>query len=230
MGRVYVFFRSLAFQIVLYTFFYAFVVIAMLWLLLLPSTYVRSFSSFWARCVLSSARVILGLKYEVSGLQNLPAEGALIASLHQSMWDVIFFPSIFRDCIYILKRELTWIPLYGWYLMRSGMIAVGRRGGIDSLVAAFKKRRRRGLRHIVIFPQGARRPYGERVRLLPGVAALYEASDLCVVPVVLDSGRHWRRRRFLIYGGTIRVRFLPPIEVGLPRAVFMRRLRDALSS
>ncbi|MBC6444242.1 MAG: 1-acyl-sn-glycerol-3-phosphate acyltransferase [Alphaproteobacteria bacterium GM202ARS2] len=229
MAYVVTFFRSLLFQLFLYTVLYGLVVIGMVWFLLFPVAYVRGFLSLWTKMTLFSTRVILGLKHEVSGLDNLPAEGALVASVHQSMWDVIFFPSVIKDCIYILKRELTWIPFYGWFLLRARMIAVGRRGGIAELVAAFKSRRRSGLRHFVIFPQGARRPYGERVRLLPGIGALYEASDLPVVPVVLDSGRYWRRRRFLIYSGTIRVHFLPPIEAGLPRQVMMRRLTTALS-
>ena len=224
------FFRSVLFQLTLYGVLFPLGLFGLLWTLFFPARLLRFFVSHWSRLVLAVARLLLALDYRVSGLEHVPQGGAVIASLHQSIWETFVFQCFFKDFSYILKRELTWIPLYGLFLSHAGMIAVGRKGGFDRLVAEVRQRQAAGIKHFIIFPQGARRPFNSPVRLLPGVFRLYEASGLPVVPVVLDSGRYWRRRRFVIHAGVIRLRFLPPIPSGLERQAFMRRLRGALCS
>ena len=224
------FFRSMLFQLTLYGVLFPLGLLCLLWTLFFPARLLRFLVMYWSRLVLAVARLLLALEYRVSGLEHVPQEGAVLAALHQSIWETFFFQCFFKDFSYILKRELMWIPLYGFLLHHAGMIAVGRQGGFDRLVADVQQRQADGIKHFIIFPQGARRPFASPVRLLPGVFRLYEASRLPVVPVVLDSGRYWRRRRFVIHSGVIRLRFLAPIPPGLGRQAFMKRLREALCS
>jgi 1-acyl-sn-glycerol-3-phosphate acyltransferase len=131
---------------------------------------------------------------------------------------------------YVLKRELLYLPLFGLYLLRAGMIPVDRRGRASALkrmLAAAKRRREEG-RDLLIFPEGTRVAPGQHQAYQPGVAALYGHLDLPVVPVALNSGLFWGRRSFNKKPGTITLEFLPAIAPGLARKVFMAELETRL--
>ncbi len=184
----------------------------------------------WARAVVGGLRVLCGIDYGVTGTEYLPKSGAaLIAPMHQSAFDTAVWVLLVPDFVYVLKKELTYLPLFGHMLGKAGMIAVNRRAG-----AAAVRELLRGAdaavaeqRQIVIFPEGTRVAPGTWVKLQPGVAALAARTGLPVIPVATDSGHHWGRRAFLKRPGTIQIAVLPPLPPGLPRAELMRRLAEA---
>lgn len=177
----------------------------------------------WVRAVLWLSRNVVGLDYQVRGAENVPAGGAVIASKHQSAWDVGIFHVVTVDPAYVLKKELLLIPFYGWSLRKSAMIDIDRAGGASALKRLVRKARQaldEG-RSVIIFPEGTRTAPGEHRPYHPGVAALYARVAAPVVPVALNSGYFWGRRSYLKYPGVITIEFLPPLPRGLDRRSFM---------
>ncbi|EKF17802.1 lysophospholipid acyltransferase family protein [Nitratireductor pacificus] len=181
---------------------------------------------FWAASSLWLQRVITGGQSEISGLENLPDGPCIIAPKHQSFWDTIAFLPHIPDALYILKRELMWIPFFGWYVAKMRMIPIDR----GSRTKALKKAVRvahvlmRDNRQLIIYPEGTRRPPGAEPSYKYGIVELYAQLGVPVVPVAHVAGLFWPRRKFMRYPGVIHARFLPPIEPGLPREVFQERL------
>lgn len=205
--------------------------VGLLWMLLLPRDQMMAVVRWYLSSIAWMERAFLGLRYEVRGLENLPANGSfIIAAKHQSAWETMKLHLIFHDPAVILKRELTWIPTWGWYARKSRMIAVdrGARGrALTSMIENSRPVVAEG-RPIVIFPQGTRVAPGKYVGYRIGVGVLYDELKLPVVPVALNSGLYWPRRSFLKKPGTIVVEILPPIAPGLTRAQLMRELETRL--
>jgi len=188
------------------------------------------YARVWARLILGGLRLLCGISYSVTGLERLPPSGpALIASMHQSAFDTIVWELLAPRFAFVLKQELTRIPLFGAALLTAGMIAVDRAGGAAAVRGMLRDADRAvaGQRQILIFPEGTRVAPGVRAPLQPGVAALAARTGLPVIPVVTDSGHYWGRLAFRKYPGTIRIAILPPIEPGLRRAALMLRLETA---
>ncbi len=185
----------------------------------------------WTRGILWLARGVMGLRFVLRGLDNLPADGGcIIAAKHQSAWDTFLFHGVLPDPVYILKQELLRIPFVGWYMARAGMIGVDRSAGAKAMrhmIEAAAAATAQG-RQIVIFPEGTRTAPGATAPYKPGIAALYARSDHPVVPVALNSGLYWPRQSFLKKPGTIIVEFLPPVPSGLPKQAFMQTLHERI--
>lgn len=175
-------------------------------------------------------RVILGLRYRVVGLENLPPGPVLIAAKHQSAWETLKLHLLLDRPAVVVKQELTRLPLWGWFASRMDVIAVDRKAGAKAMrgmLARAKRHAERGL-PVVIFPQGTRTRPGEYRRYLPGVAGLYGELDLPLVPMALNAGMFWGLDRWRRRAGVITVEFLPPIPPGLDRRTMMTRLEAAL--
>ncbi len=218
--------RSLAFNVFMWLWS------ALLVLLLLPAApflsaaRIRRYAAFWMRGIHLGLRSIVGLGFRLEGLEHLPDQPCIIAAKHQSSFETLLFHTIRPDIAIGLKEELLRIPLFGWYLKLAQNIAIDRGGAakaMRSLIRGAEAAVASGL-SILIFPEGNRRPVGAPPDYKPGVAALYKALDVPVVPVALDSGRFWARRSFAKRPGTITVRFLEPIPPGLDRQAFMQLL------
>jgi 1-acyl-sn-glycerol-3-phosphate acyltransferase len=223
--------RSLAFNLALYL-FTAVEAILGLPVLLLSRRWGSYFGCSWAASVLWICRWTVGLGHEVRGAENLPNGPAIIAMKHQSAWDTFAVAAIFRDPAIVLKRELIWVPFYGWYLWKAGMIAVDRKAGAGALrrlVAAGQRAAALG-RPIVIFPEGTRTAPGTRRPYHPGVAALYRQLGLPLVPVAVNSGVFWGRRSFRKRPGRITVEILPPIPPGGDRRAVMVELENRIET
>jgi 1-acyl-sn-glycerol-3-phosphate acyltransferase len=223
--------RSLAFNVAFFTWSVLMQLLA-LPLLLAPPRMMLSVGRLWTRGTTWLLRHLIGLDHEIRGRENLPDGPFLVAAKHQSAWDTLIFCRLLANPTYVLKRELTWVPLFGWYLKHYGMVAVDRKGGAKALRRMLHDAQDqvgRG-RTLIIFPEGTRTPPGKDRPYHPGVAALYRELALPVVPVALNSGLFWGRRAFRKHPGRIVLEFLPPIPPGLSRRDFMRRLHDDLES
>jgi 1-acyl-sn-glycerol-3-phosphate acyltransferase len=221
--------RSLVFNLALWL-WTGVMVIAVLPLLLCPRRTMVAAGRLWQRGVQRLLSALAGLSYEVRGRERIPAAPAVFAFKHQSAWETLVLHLVLADPAIALKRELTQIPLFGWYLSHAGMIGIDRAGGgraLRSLIEESRAALARGS-GIVIFPEGTRAPVGERNPYHPGVAALYLHLDCPVVPVALNSGVFWPRRSFIKRPGRIALEFLPPIEPGLDRKRFMAELEQRL--
>jgi 1-acyl-sn-glycerol-3-phosphate acyltransferase len=183
-----------------------------------PKGWVRS--SHWLQAK------IAGTTFEIDGLDNIPDGGYIIAPKHQSFWDAYALLPWLDDPVYILKRELTWIPLFGWYIRKMRMIPVdrGARGKVMAAVLERAKAEMRNGRQLIIYPEGTRRPPGARPDYKFGIARIYADLDVPVVPVAMHPGLFWPRRKFLRHPGHFKVRILPPIPPGLGRDAFFDRL------
>lgn len=186
----------------------------------------------WMTCTMTSLKYVAGVKMEYRGLENLPAGPAIIVSKHLSAWETGIFLMIVNDATYVLKKELLSIPLYGWILKKSKMIAIDRDGGGSSL----KKLVNESLaalddgRKVVIFPEGTRAVVGDKLPYHPGVAAVYKRTQAPVIPVALNSGLFWPRRKFLKQPGTIVLQYLEPMPTGLDRKSFMAELENRIET
>ena len=223
--------RSLAFQIAFWS-WTALLAFVGLPFLLGPRRGMMAFGTFWSRSSLALLHAIVGLGCEVRGRENLPAGPAIVAMKHQSAWETLAAPVLFPDCAVVIKRELGWLPFYGWFALKAGSIAVDRGAAARALkrIVARAQRVAAEGRTIVIFPQGTRTAIGAQRPYLPGIVALYQQLKLPVVPVALNSGVFWGRRHFTRRPGTVRVEILPPIAPGKPRAAFMAELERAIET
>ena len=222
--------RSLAFNVVFYV---SLIVQMVFWLpmyFLSPRRIAWFIPKFWARSSMWLQDVMTGSRRQVTGLENLPAGSFILAPKHQSFWDVLaFFPEI-NDPLFILKRELRWIPFFGWYILKMRLIPVHRgyrAKALKDVVVATKAEMARNPRQLIVYPEGTRRPPGAEPKYKWGIVELYTQLNLPVVPVAHQAGLFWPRRKFLRYPGTIKARFLPPIEAGLGKEEFMRRLVES---
>ncbi|AWN41061.1 lysophospholipid acyltransferase family protein [Methylobacterium durans] len=177
----------------------------------------------WAGGTLWLLRVVGGLRVEFRGLANIPKGPVLIAAKHQSALETLALVTMFDDFAYILKRELLWIPLIGWYLSRSGMVAIDRSKGTramalmnEAAIGAIREGRQ-----LIIFPEGTRRPPNAPPAYKLGLTHLYVALGVPCLPVALNTGLYWPRRSLKRRPGTAVIEFLPPIPHGLARAAFL---------
>ena len=170
--------------------------------------------SGWSWIVVHLARVVLGIRWRVEGLQNLPPRPAVILAKHQSAWETMAFQLIFPPQVHVLKRELLWIPFFGWGLALMSPIAIDRSRGVAALRAIARRGRERlgqGF-WVVVFPEGTRVAPGGRRDYQLGGAWLAAASGAPVVPVAHNAGLVWPRNAFLKRPGTVTVRIGPAIE------------------
>jgi 1-acyl-sn-glycerol-3-phosphate acyltransferase len=195
-------------------------------ILLLPRRAAMRFGRFWAQGVLFLLRLVVGLDHEIRGWERVPSGACIVAMKHQSAWDTLILPIVFDDPAIVVKRELRLVPFYGWYAMRAGSIAIDRKAGARAVRDMIAKARGAAAagRPIVIFPEGTRTALGTRLPYQPGVAALYQALHVPLVPAAVNSGLFWGRRSFLKRRGRIVLEFLDPIPPGWPRRRVMEEL------
>ncbi len=199
-------------------------------LVLGPRPVFMAMSRVWLGGVLWLARHTAGITYEVRGEANMPDRPCIIAAKHQSAWDIFALSVLLDQPTFVLKKELMHVPFFGWFLRRYGAVPVDRKAGASALRGMLRRAKAemaRG-RSVVIFPEGTRVPPGETRPYHPGVAGLYRELDVPLVPVTLNSGWFWGRRKFRKNPGTIVVEFRPAIPPGLSRREVMARLSEAL--
>ena len=181
--------------------------------IVLPRRVAYAAARGWAGSVMFALRLLCRLDYVVDGTEHLPATSAVVLVKHSSAWETIAQLRIFPRQTWVLKRELIWIPIFGWVLMKLRPIAIDRKGGraaVQQVLEQGQQRLAEGT-WVVIFPEGTRVPAGETRRYGMSGALLAEAAGLPVVPVAHNAGDYWPRRSWLKRPGRIRVVIGPPI-------------------
>jgi len=222
--------RSLVFQALFYlnTVFWLMVALPTFFL---PYRTVLGVAKTWGRVNLVLLRVA-GVKFEMRGRDKIPSGPLIVASKHQSTWETTALMPVFDNPLFILKRELQWIPVFGWLLIKGRMVPVNR-GARSQALADMTERARIELsrgRQLIIFPEGTRRPAGAEPHYKYGVAHLYAAEGVPCLPVALNSGVFWPRHSLLLRPGTVVVEILDPILPGLDKDVFFKKLQDVIEA
>ena len=180
----------------------------------LPYRMCFAFVSSWCAFNVFWVRVTCGIKYQISGLENIPSEPCVIMSNHQSTWETLAFPGIFPTLTWVIKKELLYVPFFGWGIASVQPIALNRKQGkkaFQQLISDGKKKLALG-RYILIFPEGTRIPYEEQRPLKVGGFMLAKQANVSILPVAHDSGRLWPRKQFLKKAGTVNVRIGKPVS------------------
>lgn len=210
-----VLFRSLVYFLLLSVSIVAYAVPIVLLGRLLGTRWTSRVANSWGSVNLLFLKHICGLRYEVQGLEHIPDGSYIALSKHQSAWETIALRSILPgDQCWVLKRELKWVPIFGWAVSASKPIAIDRKSGR----AAVKQVIQEGMRYlnegrvVVIFPEGTRVAPGERKRYGVGGSLLAEKSGYPVLPIAHNAGVFWRRRGIKKYPGTVSVVIGPAID------------------
>jgi 1-acyl-sn-glycerol-3-phosphate acyltransferase len=187
-------------------------------------------ASVWRSVSVWLLAFVCGLKVEYRGVEYIPHGGVLIAAKHQSFLETFALLKHAPDFAIILKRQLTYIPLFGLYLIVSKQIAIDRSRGRKALqqIAAAAKPVLAAGRQIFIYPEGTRRLPGAPPKYKQGAAALYAETGAPCLPVAVNTGLFWRRRGFMRRPGTAVIEYLPPIAPGLDRDAFAARLQEVI--
>ena len=182
--------------------------------LVLPFETRFNFIVRWCRFNLWWLKLTCGLDYHVEGLEHIPSSNGIVLSKHQSAWETLALALLFRPPAWVVKRELLWVPFFGWGLAALAPIAINRGAGRKALQQLLDQGTRalsKG-RWVIIFPEGTRVARGEKRRYQSGGARLAAVSGYPVVPVAHNAGRFWPRRSFIKYPGTIRLCIGPAIQ------------------
>ena len=226
-----IFLRSLVYNVLFYVLLVFWNIVAIP-TFLMPRRAFMAVAKTWARSSVWLMRVVCNTRLEVRGLEKIPVGPLIVASKHQSMWETFALMPYFDAPLFIYKRELAWIPFFGWYLMKSGMIGVDRGGGMRSLMDMARRAPKeiRSGRQLIIFPEGTRTPVGAPPDYMTGVGQIYTSSGVPCLPVALNSGLFWPRRTFMRYPGTLVVEFLDPLPAGLNRKEFIVRIATVIEA
>ena len=223
--------RSIAFNALFYlnTLVY---LIAALPTFFMPYRAIVAVAKSWGRVNLVLLRVVGGIDCEIRGREKIPKGPVIVASKHQSAWETFALLPLLDNPVFILKRELQWIPIFGWLTIKGRMVPVDRGGGSQAIAAMIERARIElaDNRQLIIFPEGTRRPAGAEPRYKAGVAHLYAAEGVPCVPIALNSGLFWPRRSLRHFPGTVVAEILDPIPPGLDKEAFFQRLQSDLET
>ncbi len=223
-----IFFRSLFFNIFLYLGIFLASVVASLFFFF-KDKYVLFLGRFLSHYVVWILKIFLNTKIEFKGLENLKKhEKFFVASAHQSMFETFALQIVINGPIFILKKELTKIPFFGWGLKKIGAIVIVRNTVTKENLNFFdrvKESINKSNRPLLIFPQGTRVKYKEKVPFKKGAGRIYQTLEIPCVPVALNSGKVWPKNSFNKYPGKITISFLNPILPGLEKEKFIEKLQ-----
>lgn len=174
-------------------------------------------------------RVVCDIRMEVRGAENIPQEPCIVLCKHQSAWETFALQTVFPPQVWVLKRELLFLPFFGWGLALTSPIAINRSKGKEAMKQLLEQGKQRLAAGfcVVVFPEGTRMPYGKRGKYKIGGALLAESSNKLVVPVAHNAGKFWGRQSFLKYPGTVIMSIGKPIDPrGLKADEINRQVED----
>ena len=223
--------RSIVFNVLFYlnTFFYVMIAVPTFFM---PYRAIIAVAKSWGRTNLVLLRVVAGIDIEIRGREKIPKGSIIVAPKHQSAWETFALLPLFDNPVFIVKRELQWIPIFGWLMIKGRMVPVDRSAGSQALIVMAERARIElaDNRQLIIFPEGTRRPAGAEPRYKYGIAHLYAAEGVPCVPIALNSGLFWPRRSILRQPGTVLVEVLDPIPPGLDKDTFFKRLQSDIET
>tara|TARA_A100000164_G_C21696557_1_gene671493 strand:+ start:119 stop:727 length:609 start_codon:yes stop_codon:yes gene_type:complete len=186
---------------------------------------------YWSAICL---KIFLSTNIRVKGKENIILDGRFfVASSHQSMFETFFLQTIFKAPIFILKKELMKIPIFGWYLKKIGSISIDRNKISKENIDFFGKVSeilKNSNRTLIIFPQGTRSSPNERLPFKKGAGRIYDKLRIKCQPVAINSGRVWPKKGILKSNSTITISILKPIEQGLDKEHFLEDLENKIYS
>ena len=201
-------------------------------LLLAPARYAMVPIRLWAQSQFWALRVLVGARVEVRGRERLPAGACLLAAKHQSMLDTLVAMTLTSWPCIVLKRELMWIPIFGWYAGKARMIVLdraGRPGDVRQMLEAARAALAQG-RQVLIYPEGTRRPPGAEPAYKGGVGLLYKELGVPCAPLATNSGASWPAHGLLKHPGKVVFEVLPAVAPGMARRAFMARLEREIEA
>ncbi|MCV6548419.1 MAG: 1-acyl-sn-glycerol-3-phosphate acyltransferase [Cohaesibacter sp.] len=198
----------------------------------LPRRYIMQIIRFWGTSSTWLFKVIIGGTVEFRGKEHIPKGGIILASKHQSVWETFALLPLIEDPVYIFKRELLFIPFFGWCAIKSRMIPINRGKRSKALKQMLKRAKEEiaAQRQIIIYPEGTRRPVDSEPHYKFGIAHIYQVLKVPCVPVAINSGLFWPRRSFMRYPGKVIVQIMPPMEPGMPAQDFFETLSHQIES
>jgi len=187
---------------------------------------------FWIGGIMTLARTVCGITCRVVGREHVPQGACIIAAEHQASFETYRLFMDIEHPIFILKRELTWIPFIGWYMTRAGFVGIDRSAGAGAMRKMLREAQTalKAGHQVVVFPEGTRVPVGETRPYRPGIAALYAHCDVPVIPMALNSGFFWGKTRILKMPGEIVFQFLPALPRDLDKDSLLTELRARLDA
>ena len=225
------FLKSLIFNIFLYIGLIAIFVLAIP-TLFLPVKFTLFFGRLSAKYIVLLLKIILNTKVIFHGLENLKkVDNFFVASAHQSMFETFALQIPLDSPIFILKKELLKIPLFGWYLKKIGSIDIVRETTTKENLDFFDKIKSKietQKRPLLIFPQGTRVRFDEEIPFKKGIGRIYNSLNLPCVPVALNTGKIWPKNSFMMHSGDIHISFLDPIMPGKDKNDFVKEIQDKI--
>ena len=221
--------RSIIFYLFLYV-WTLFLGVVFLPYLLIPSLNVRNPANLWIDGILQLLKLTCGISYEIIGKENLPDHAVIVASKHQSTFETFLLFKLVNNSIFIHKKELFLIPIFGLYLKKSNMIAIKRSEGTKALrkmLNEVKQKITNGY-SIIIFPEGTRKKPGESPDYKTGIVGIYKESEAEVLPVAVNSGYYWPKHSFIKRPGKIIIKFLKPIPSQLGKSEFLKKIESVI--
>ena len=174
-----------------------------------------------------------GISYEVTGIENIPNNAFIVASKHQSAWETIFFLLLFKNPVFIIKKELTKIPIYGWYLGKMSMIIIDRKKGTNAIkqINFGAQEAIKDNRPIIIFPEGTRTSPDTRIQYKSGIKFLYDefGDKVPVIPIALNAGKYWINKSIIKKPGIIKVKIMPQLN-SRSDGKFLKNLQHIIDS
>ena len=213
MYRLWLIFRSAVFWVWLFS-ITAFFAIPALLASLISFEAAYKVCDVWVALNMWGLRLICGVKWEVSGTENIPENPCLLVSKHQSTWETFFYAHYLRHVLYVAKRSLGYIPVFGWMLVLLGFVMIDRKLGRSAIQQMIEQAKQKIAlkRWIVIFPEGTRMPVGAEPNYRIGAMKVSEEAKIPMLPVAVNSGEFWPRMGFIKWPGTISVVFGPVIH------------------
>ena len=198
----------------------------------LPPIVSKRLGGVWAFVVLLGLRIFCGVRVRFTGTQYISKTPALYVSKHQSTLETLALATVINNTTGVLKKTLFAIPVFGWFLWRSGMIGINRKKGIQSVKkmrTQCKQAMQQG-RNLIIFPEGTRTAVGAEPQYKTGVYDMYNTLNVAVIPIALNTGQYWHRHTIVKTAGTATIQFLPPIAPGLSKQQFMDTIQHEIET
>ena len=192
--------------------------------------YLRKPVNIWLKGIFKLLQIICNITYEIRGKENIPSYAVLVASKHQSAFETFALFYHINNSIFIHKRQLFFIPIFGQYLKKINMISIDRSEGTIAMRKMLKqtKQKIQEGKSIIIFPEGTRKKPGENPDYKTGIAGIYKNLETEVLPVAVNSGHYWPKHTFIKKPGKIIIKFLQPIPTKLEKKEFLERIESVI--